>query len=75
LIRKILFLILAGSKDHKTTHKPKVQLRKEEIDSVINYSELLKGMSDAIEHLKKDYNDNLNLRVSPSKHKINHYVY
>ena len=26
----------------------------------------MKSMKDAIEHLKQDYNNNLNLRVSPS---------
>ena len=59
-----------GSKEKFT--KPKVELRKEEIDTVINYSDLLKQMQDAIEHLKKDFNNNLNLRVSTS---IYIYIY
>ena len=54
-----------GTGGAKTT-KPKVDLRKEEIETVINYNELLKSMKDAIEHLKQDYNNNLNLRATPS---------
>lgn len=50
-----------------SSNKPKVELSKEEIDSVINYGQLLKDMKHAIEHLRNDYNENLNLRVSPSK--------
>jgi ribosome recycling factor len=33
---------------------------------VINYNELLKNMKDAVEYLKQDYTNNLNLRVAPS---------
>jgi len=49
------------------SHKPKVELTKEELDSCINYNELMRDMKHAIEHLKNDYNENIQLRVSPSK--------
>lgn len=50
--------------------KPKVELTNEEINNVINSNDLIKTMKDAVEHLKQDFNDNLNLRLTPSKYKI-----
>ena len=50
-----------------SANKPKVELTKEEIGSVIDYGDLLKNMKHAIEHLKKEYNENLNLRILPSE--------
>ena len=47
--------------------KPKVGLTEDEIDSVINYNELMKSMKDALEHLKKEYNENVMLRLLPSE--------
>jgi hypothetical protein len=55
---------MKAGKDH--SKKPKVELTKEEIDEVINYGELLREMKHAVEHLRKDYNENLVLRVLPS---------
>jgi ribosome recycling factor len=46
--------------------KPKVQLKQEEIDTIINYGEYLKGMKDSIEKLKKDYNETIKLQILPS---------
>jgi hypothetical protein len=46
--------------------KPKVELRKEEIDEVINYDQLINGFKEASERLKVDLNDNFNLRLTPS---------
>lgn len=50
-----------------SVNKPKIELTKEEIDSVIDYGDLIKNMTHAIDHLKKEYNENLNLRIMPSE--------
>lgn len=47
-------------------NKPKVEVRKEEIDQFVNSDEIIKGMTDAVNYLKKEYLENLNVRLLPS---------
>jgi len=47
-------------------NKPKVEVRKEEIDQFVNSDEIIKGMADAVNYLKKEYLENLNVRLLPS---------
>jgi hypothetical protein len=56
------FLLDKGNK----IAKPKVELRVEEINEVIDYDDFLNGLKDATEKLKKDLENNFNLRVTPS---------
>ncbi|RNA18827.1 ribosome-recycling mitochondrial, partial [Brachionus plicatilis] len=50
----------------KQIQKPKVDLTIDEIDGVIDPNDLTRIMKGALEHLKNDFNDNLNLRLTPS---------
>ena len=55
------------SKDKaKQVQKPKVELTLDEINDVIDSEDLIRIMKGALEHLKIDFNENLNLRLKPS---------
>jgi ribosome recycling factor len=41
-------------------------LKDEEINVIINYGEYIKGMRDAIDKLKKEYNETIKLQILPS---------
>jgi hypothetical protein len=51
--------------------KPKVEVRKEEIDQFVNSDEIIRGMTDAVNYLKKEYLENLNIRLLPSNSRPN----
>lgn len=50
----------------KQQQKPKVELTSDEINDVIDSEDLIRSMKGALEHLKNDLNENLNLRLKPS---------
>ena len=48
------------------TAKPKVELREDEINQIINYKQFLEGMNEAIDRLRKDLNESIKLQIPPS---------
>lgn len=62
-----MLLIFNISEDDKSTaKKPKVQLNRQELNSIINFDEFLASMKKVIEDLKEEYAKNLSLRFNPS---------
>jgi len=53
-----------GSDGKAQTKKPKVELSKEELNSVIDFDGMCDSMKQSVAMLKEDYSKNLNLRLS-----------
>lgn len=54
----------ASKKSHRGPEKPSVQLTSEELNEVINFEKMRQQMDMALDHLKKDYVEQLSLRTS-----------
>jgi ribosome recycling factor len=55
-----------GVNSASKVQRPKVELRKEEINQIFDYEDYIKTLGQSLERLKQDYNDNLQLRATPS---------
>lgn len=45
--------------------KPKVELNEDELNQVVDFNQLKHEMRQAVDYLKKEYNESLNLRLTP----------